>query len=357
MGRAMVAVYWLMSLVALCTVCPVAEARSARRPIASASSGVPWLQVQDGKLVGEEGQAVVLRGVSTHGLQWFPQFANGNALKWLRDDWKISVVRAAMYTAPEANGYIANRQLANRVYSLVDAAIALNIYVIIDWHILSDGNPNQYRKEALAFFQDAAQRYGNVPNVLFEICNEPNGNVTWERDIRPYALELTQVIRRHAPKNIIIVGTSTWSQDVDLAAEAPLTVSNIMYALHFYAGTHTQWLRDKVDRALAKGLAIFVSEWGVSQASGTGGVYADEANRWLKFLAQRQISWVNWNLSDGRETSAVLAPGANPQGGWADWNLSQAGQYVKAASRSTMRKTRNRPGQMSSAKRRKTSAQ
>ena len=345
----MVAVYWLITIITLGSAWPVAEAGSANPPLRSRSSSVPWLDVHDGKLVGEAGQAVVLRGISTHGLQWFPQFANGNALRWLRDDWRLSVVRAAMYTAPEANGFIANRQLASRVYSVVDAAIALNIYVIIDWHILSDGNPNQYRKEALAFFQEAAQRYGNVPNVLFEICNEPNGNVLWDRDIRPYALELTEVIRRYAPRNIIIVGTSTWSQDVDIAAAAPLTASNIMYALHFYAGTHTQWLRDKVDRALAKGLAVFVSEWGVSEASGTGGVYRDEADRWLQFLAQRQISWVNWNLSDGRETSAVLTPGANTQGGWNAGSLSQAGRYVKAAM-GRRRSSRNLPGPRSSTK-------
>ena len=293
-------------------------------------SPFPWLEVNNGQLENEGGGSAILHGVSTHGLQWFPKFANFNALKWLKDDWKISVIRAAMYTAPEAGGYIANHKIADRVYDLVDHAISLNLYAIIDWHNLSDGNPNKYRQESISFFESAAKRYGNSPNVISEICNEPNGNVSWNGDIRPYAVELIKTIREHAPRNIIIVGTSRWSQDVDVAAQNPIKESNIIYAVHFYAGTHRQGLRNKIDKATAKGIAIFVSEWGVSQATGTGGVYENESNEWLKYLDKKGISWVNWNLSDARETSALLMPGSDPNGGWSDKSLSRAGRYVRA---------------------------
>jgi len=328
---------WLIAAAVVCASLPQAAAKPlVKRPsrhgrVHRRGGSVPWLAVHGTQLTLDDGRAVVLRGVSTHGLQWFPQFANENALRWLRDDWKISVIRAAMYTAPEANGFIANRRIADRVHGLVEAAIRLGMYVIIDWHILSDNNPNMYRSQASAFFREEAKRYGNVPNVLFEICNEPNGSVYWGRDIKPYAEELISVIRPYAPKNIIIVGTSTWSQDVDIAAASPLVADNIMYTLHFYAGTHTQWLRQRTDEALAKGLPIFVTEWGVSESSGNGGVFTTESQRWLDFLAQRRISWVNWNLSDGNETSALLNPGASTQGGWSAQNLSPAGQFVKAA--------------------------
>ena len=153
----------------------------------------------------------------------------------------------------------------------------------------------------------------------------------WQRDIKPYAQELVGVIRRYAPKNIIIVGTPTWSQDVDIVAESPLTGTNIMYALHFYAGTHKQDLRNKADQALAKGLPLFVTEWGVSDASGGGGVFTEEANRWLDFLAKRQISWVNWNLSDKSESSSALMPGAKPTGSWTPQDLSESGRFVRDA--------------------------
>ena len=155
--------------------------------------------------------------------------------------------------------------------------------------------------------------------------------MTWQRDIKPYAQDLIGAIRRYAPKNIIIGGTSTWSQDVDIAADSPLTGTNIMYALHFYAGTHKQDFRNRADKALAKGLPIFVTEWGISDASGGGGVFADEATLWLDFLAKRQISWVNWNLSDKNESSSALRPGAKPTGPWTQQDLSESGRFVKAA--------------------------
>ena len=292
---------------------------------------VTWLTVSGVKLLGDGGAPVVLRGMSTHGLQWFGQFANSSALKWIRDDWQMSLIRAALMTAPNENGYIANKGLADTATKLVDSAIELGMYAMIDWHILSDNNPNIYKTEAVAFFTDMAKRYGNTPNVIFEICNEPNGDVTWQRDIKPYAQELVAVIRQYAPKNIIIVGTPTWSQDVDIVAESPLTGTNIMYALHFYAGTHKQDLRNKADQALAKGLPLFVTEWGVSDASGGGGVFTEEANRWLDFLAKRQISWVNWNLSDKSESSSALMPGAKPTGSWTPQDLSESGRFVRDA--------------------------
>ena len=292
---------------------------------------VTWLTVNGSKLLGDSGNPVVLRGISTHGLQWFGQFANPSAVKWIRDDWQMPLIRAAMMIAPNDNGYIVNRGLASAVTKLVDSAIELGMYAMIDWHILSDNNPNTYKTEAISFFTDMAKRYGNTPNVIFEICNEPNGDVTWQRDIKPYAQELIAVIRQYAPKNIIIVGTPTWSQDVDIVAESPLTGPNIMYALHFYAGTHKQDLRNRADQALAKGLPIFVTEWGVSDASGGGGVFIDEANRWLDFLAKRQISWVNWNLSDKNESSSALMPGAKPTGSWTTQELSESGRFVRDA--------------------------
>ena len=292
---------------------------------------VTWLTVNGTRLLGDGGAPVVLRGISTHGLQWFGQFANPTAIKSIRDDWQMSLIRAAMMTGPNQNGFIANRGLADTVTKLVDSAIELGMYAMIDWHILADNNPNTYKAEAIAFFTDMAKRYGNSPNVIFEICNEPNGDVTWQRDIKPYAQDLIGAIRRYAPKNIIIVGTSTWSQDVDIAADSPLTGTNIMYALHFYAGTHKQDFRNRADKALAKGLPIFVTEWGISDASGGGGVFADEATLWLDFLAKRQISWVNWNLSDKNESSSALRPGAKPTGPWTQQDLSESGRFVKAA--------------------------
>ncbi|MDN4077735.1 cellulase family glycosylhydrolase [Paenibacillus polymyxa] len=287
------------------------------------------LSVKSGKLVDKNGQPVQLKGISSHGVQWFGDLVNQDTMKWLRDDWGISVFRVALYT--EENGYIANPSLKNKVKEAIEAAQKLGLYVIIDWHILSDGDPNIHKNEAKAFFNEFSTKYGHLPNVIYELANEPNGNVNWNNQIRPYASEVSQVIRARDPDNIIIVGTGTWSQDVHDAADHPLPDKNTMYTVHFYAGTHGQYLRDRVDYALNKGVGIFATEWGTSDASGNGGPFLNESKVWTDFLASRKISWANWSLADKNETSAALLPGADRKGGWPDSQLTASGKFVKQA--------------------------
>ena len=183
-------------------------------------------------------------------------------------------------------------------------------------------------EEAEAFFDFMAARYGDNPAVIYEICNEPNGNVTWERDVKPYAQRVIPIIRTRAPQSVILVGSTTWSQDIHVAARSPLEGENLMYTLHFYAGTYGETLRQRIDSALAAGLPVFVSEWGTSRADGSGGVFLKESEEWLDFLDQRGISWVNWSLCDKSETSAALRPGTPPEGRWTREDLSESGRFV-----------------------------
>jgi aryl-phospho-beta-D-glucosidase BglC (GH1 family) len=289
------------------------------------------LRVSGPNLVGENGEVVQLRGMSSHGLQWFGSYMNEDSIRWFRDDWHASVVRAAMYTA--SGGYISNPSVKDKVIEIVDAAIELGIYVIIDWHILSDGDPNLYKDEAIAFFQEMATRYGDYPNVIYEIANEPNGSITWHGDIRPYAVDVVDAIRVIDPDNLIIVGTNTWSTDIHVAAEFPLSDPNVAYALHFYAGSHGEWLRKRIDYVRALAVPVFVTEWGVSDASGGGGVFEEQTRTWINFLNDRNVSWVNWNVSDKDESSAALAPGASRRGGWDASELSPSGRLVRALMR------------------------
>ncbi|MGE9751919.1 cellulase family glycosylhydrolase [Bacillus inaquosorum] len=302
---------------------PEASAAETKTPVSINGQ----LSIKGTQLVNRDGKAVQLKGISSHGLQWFGDFVNKESLKWLRDDWGITVFRAAMYTAD--GGYIDNPSVKNKVKEAVEAAKELGVYVIIDWHILNDGNPNQNKEKAKEFFEEMSSLYGNTPNVIYEIANEPNGDVNWKRDIKPYAEEVISVIRKHDPDNLIIVGTGTWSQDVNDAADDQLKDANVMYALHFYAGTHGQFLRDKANYALSKGAPIFVTEWGTSDASGNGGVFLDHSREWLNYLNSKNISWVNWNLSDKQESSSALKPGASKTGGWPLSDLSASGTFVR----------------------------
>ena len=300
-----------------------------KEPVLTRRDGVSqngWLRVIGTRLCNEAGEPVVLRGMSSHGLQWYSQFTSAKAIA-STGDWGANVFRVAMYTGE--GGYLSQPDVIRaRAEAAMDAAIANDMYVILDWHILSDGNPMDHADEAAAFFDRMARRYQNSPAVLYEICNEPNGGVSWSRDIKPYAQRMISVIRSHSPRSVILVGSSTWSQDIHLAAADPLEGDNLMYTLHFYAGTHGGELRDRVDSVLAQGLPVFVSEWGTSRADGGGGVFLEQSKVWLDFLERRGISWCSWSLCDKDETSAALRPGVSPDGPWSQADLSQSGQFV-----------------------------
>lgn len=285
-----------------------------------------WLQVKGTQLCNEAGEPLSLRGMSSHGIQWFGQFVSSQAVSNTADHG-ANLFRAAMYTGE--GGYLSQPEaIKAKVVEAVEAAIENDIYIIIDWHILSDGNPMSHMEEASAFFAEMSQRYRDTPNVLYEICNEPNGNVSWSGDIKPYARRIIQTIRENAPAAVILIGSPTWSQDIHLAAADPLEGENLMYTLHFYAGTHGSELRERIDSVLAQGLPVFVSEWGTSRADGSGGVFLDESKVWLDFLDERGISWCNWSLCDKAETSAALRPGTPPDIPWGQTELTESGQFV-----------------------------
>lgn len=283
------------------------------------------LSVNGTNIVDKNGNIFQLKGISTHGLQWFPQYVNQEAFNYMRDEWKINTVRLAMYSAPN-DGYTTD--LHKLVSDGVEYAKNSGLYVIIDWHILSDGNPNINKASAINFFKEMSTKYKDYENVIYEICNEPNGDVQWERDVKPYAQEVITEIRKIDDDAIIIVGTPTWSQDVDVVAQSPITgFENIMYTLHFYSATHKEYLRQKAMTALNSGLPIFVTEFGICDASGNGNIDINEANQWIDFLNKNNISWVCWNLSNKNESSAILK-NTDKVTNWTEAELSDEGKWL-----------------------------
>lgn len=281
------------------------------------------LSVKGTSIVDKNGKTFQLRGVSTHGLAWFPQYDNKEAFSSWKD-FGGNVIRLAMYSDKGAGFSTSNYQL---IYDGVDYATELGMYVIIDWHILSDGNPNTNKADAINFFKTMSARYANYDNVIYEICNEPNG-CSWASDIKPYAEDIIDIIRANDKDAIIIVGTPTWSQDVDEVSNNPITgETNIVYALHFYAATHTDWIRNKAQTAINNGLPLFVSEFGMCDASGNGGNNFDEASKWISFLDSNNISYVCWNLSNKSETSALISSSCSKTGNFTLSDLSESGKW------------------------------
>jgi len=254
------------------------------------------------------------------------KYYNANVVSWLKEDWNTTIVRAAM--GVEDNGGYINDPInnKNKVKAVVDAAIDNDMYVIIDWH---SHHAEDHQAAAVSFFQEMAQLYGNNPNVIYEIYNEPL-QVSWSNTIKPYAEAVIAAIRAIDPDNLIIVGTSTWSQDVDIASNDPITgYNNIAYTLHFYAGTHKQSLRNKAQTAMNNGIALMVTEWGTVNANGDGGVDNTSTDEWMSFLQANDLTHLNWALNDKSEGASVLKPGANVNGGWSSSNLTASGTKVK----------------------------
>lgn len=282
------------------------------------------LKVSGNRIVGKDDKPVQLRGMSFFWSQWIGKYYTPEAVKWLKDDWHCNIVRAAM--AVGSGGYLTNPAIEKeKVFKVVDAAIEQGLYVIIDWH---DHSAHNNVKQAKIFFADMAQRYGDKPNVIYEPFNEPE-KVSWSTVVKPYHQAVIDTIRHHDPDNLIICGTPTWSQDVDVAANDPLKGTNIAYTLHFYSGSHKQWLRDKAKGALDKGVALMVTEFGTTDASGDGVVNKAETDLWFKFLDDNKISWCNWSIADKVEGSAALKPNASTTGGWTDANITESGLFLR----------------------------
>lgn len=317
---------YLTIILAACLVCLTSCGSKASKQVEteeSAAVQVSPLSVQGTQLVNDKGEKVVLHGVSYGWHVFWPRFYNASSVAYLANEWGAQVVRAAMGVEPEG-AYLDNPEKALEcVQAVVDAAIANNIYVIIDWH-----SHGLHTEEAKAFFQQMATRYKGVPNVIYEIFNEPVED-TWEQ-VKAYSEEVIKTIRAIEPDALILVGTPHWDQDVYLAADAPLTgYGNIMYTLHFYASTHKQDLRDRADYALGKGLPLFVSECAGMEASGDGPIDKEEWGRWLSWMQGNGISWVVWSVSDKDETCSMLYPSASSEGDWKEDDLKEWGKMVR----------------------------
>lgn len=305
----------------------IAEAKTTTYYDASAGR----LHVKGTKLVDKKGHEVQLRGVSTHGLSWYPQYVNDKCFAQLHDKWGANVVRLAMYTE-EYNGYCSgdakNRSdLKKLIKKGVRLAKKHKMYVIVDWHILSDGNPNSHKKEAKAFFREMSREFKGYNNVIYEICNEPNNGTSW-KEIKSYARSVISTIRKNDKKAVIVVGTPTWSQDVDQAAAAPMKGENLMYALHFYAATHKADLRNKMTAAINKGLPVFVTEYGICDASGNGAIDKEEANRWVQTMDEYGVSYIAWNLSNKQESSSIIKSSCSKVSGFKKSELSDEGRWL-----------------------------
>jgi len=293
----------------------------------SDNGSVQRLYVEGNKLVNQKGQKVILKGVSYGWHNWWPRFYNASTVKYFAEEWDANIVRAVMGIEPNG-AYLKDRKKAlDCIYTVADAAVSAGIYVIIDWHC-----HHMLLDDAKEFFKATATKYKGIPNVIYEIFNEPEKE-KWS-DVKAYSEEVIKTIREIDSEALILVGTPHWDQHVDIAADDPIKgYQNIMYTLHFYAKSHKQELRDKADYALKKGLPLFVSECAGMEASGNGPIDHEEWKTWQKWMKKNSISWVAWSVSDKNETCSMIKPEASSHGYWDKEVMKEWAHIVKKSIR------------------------
>jgi endoglucanase len=286
------------------------------------------LKVEGGKILDSHNKPAQLRGISLSWSVWGGRkYYNPEVVQWLKKDFKINLLRVSMAVEPDG-GYLKDPIGQEKlITAVIDAALKEGIYVLIDWH---DHHANVNVKEAKSFFKKMSAKYSGVPNVIYEIWNEPE-RIAW-KEVKAYALEVIAEIRKNDKENIIIVGSPSWDQDIDIAAKDPIKgFKNIAYSFHFYASdpNHQEKLMKKTDDALNFGLPVMVTEWGVGEANGNGVFDQQKSDKWLNWMEQHKLSFANWNLTDKKETTALLLPGASVSGQWPSAMLTPAGIYIR----------------------------
>jgi len=323
------------------TAAPTATRTTRPRPAETvdAPAGTPvsvngQLSVCGVNLCNQDGEAVQLRGMSSHGLQFFPNCVNADSLAALRNDWNADFIRLSMYVQ-EGGLETDPTGFTNKVNGLVDTATKLGLYVLVDFHILTPGDPNVNLGLAKTFFANVSAKHAANTNVLYEVANEPNG-VSWDA-IKTYAEQVIPVIRKNAPDSVVLVGTRGFSSlgltdgsDETEIINDPVAFANVMYTFHFYAASHGDDRRAVVARA-AKSLPLFVSEFGTQTFTGDGTNDFTSTTTWLDLLKSNKISYGMWSFSDGRETNSAFKQGTCAGTKFAgNGVLTEAGRYLRS---------------------------
>lgn len=285
------------------------------------------LQVIDNQLSNEKGEAVWLRGMSSHGIQWYRNDISDESLDILAYNWKSDIVRLSLYA--REGGYERDPEWFTEIMEeKIQMVIDRGLYVIIDWHQLHPGNPLEDIDNAIIYLTHMAKKFGHLPNVIYEICNEPN-ECEWT-DVKEYAEIVIPIIREIDPDSVIIVGTHGWGSlgisdgdNEQTIIDNPVNASNIIYSFHFYAASHDFDIYGSALRRFAKILPIMVSEFGTQEYTGDGPNDFSSTDKYLDMFEELKISWINWNFSTDHRSGAVL----NKAGDYI--NLKDSGVYIR----------------------------
>ena len=315
----------LCAVLLLCTLLPACASAESPEVYTARPSVNGRLHVEGTQLVDQSGRPVQLRGVSTHGLSWYPEYISENLFRRIAAEWNCNMIRIAMYSVDYCNEKLHEDNL-DLMRKGIEAAIAADVYVLVDWHILNDGNPNDNLDRAITFFDRIASSYPGDPAVLYEVCNEPNG-VNWS-DVLQYGYAIVPVIRQYSPEAVVVLGTPDYCADLSGPLDQPPPWENCLCAWHWYAGEHGS--RRMLEKALEAGLPVMVSEWGVGK-NAAGEPALEQGREFAAWLNEKGVSWCAWSLCNKDEVYSVLRPDCKKLSGWTSEDLSPVGALVFAA--------------------------
>ena len=282
------------------------------------------LHVDGKKLMNEHNEEIRLIGMHGHGTGYW-KYYDYESFKSLKEKWNNNCFRIIVnYTE-----YLENKELyLQKLYNLIDITIDLDMYFIICW---GGSSSDAYIEDAKEFFTEIATKYNNIPNIIYEIWNEPG--VTWD-NICEYSNVIIPIIRNINKNSLILVGTPTSAAGVSFGITCvyknELNYTNIMYTDHFYnyGESTNKAFAQAISTASLRGVPIFISEWGITNASGQGEVNIEEANKWLSLMNQYNLSWVNHVFANSSiEGCSIFLPKK-----WSSQleenTLSESGKYI-----------------------------
>ena len=255
-------------------------------------------------------------------------FYSPDVVDWFVDNMQIGIIRAAMgiryykensepinVNSTNPVGYYDDpARQKNIMKAVIEAAIVNDIYVIVDWH---SHNAENETSIATTFFRELATEYKDVPNIIWEVYNEPVGASA--STITSYSKTIRSAIRGAGNNNLVLIGSNFYSQNPSQQASnygiASLAqTDNVAFTFHFYAGTHPQsgGIGSSATTAMNNGYAVFGTEWGTTNADGSGTVQTSASDTWTNWMDNNKISNCMWSASAIDETSAIFTSGTSP---------------------------------------------
>ncbi|MEE4287637.1 MAG: cellulase family glycosylhydrolase [Mariniphaga sp.] len=219
----------------------------------------------------------------------------------------------------------------NRIKQVVDSALSNGLYAIINMHhheALYE-NPDSQKERFIAQWKQISAFFKDYPDsLLFELMNEPHGNLTPEK-WNEFYLEVLDSIRTDNPERIVLIGTPEYGGLGGLPYLEIPDDENIILTVHYYNPfqfTHqgaswvggnadewlgTEWLDTETEREMMRQdfapLKAFEIEHNIPVHIGEFGAYSKadikSRARWTTFLSryleELGWSWAYWEFSAG----------------------------------------------------------